>query len=69
MPPQSGLDELPGGAPAAAGVEAFTDSVVAGFSRGGGPSVGLEEELILVEPGSLAPTGASPPSSGSRSSS
>jgi carboxylate-amine ligase len=54
----SDLIDLPGGpAPAVAtpGVEALTTDYVAGFSRGGGPSIGLEEELILVEPGSFAP--------------
>jgi carboxylate-amine ligase len=55
------LDELPVDPSETAGVEDLADAVLAGFSRGGGPSVGLEEELILVEPGSLAPVGAIEP--------
>ena len=50
-----GLDELPGSATASVGVEALTRSYVSGFSRGGGASVGLEEELILVDPETLQP--------------
>jgi glutamate---cysteine ligase / carboxylate-amine ligase len=50
-----GLEELPGRATATVGVDALTRCYVAGFSRGGGASVGLEEELILVDPESLRP--------------
>jgi glutamate---cysteine ligase / carboxylate-amine ligase len=53
--------ELPGSvssAIAATGVEALTADYVLGFSRGGGPTVGLEEELILVDPATLLPVDA-----------
>ena len=50
-----GLDELSGSATATIGVDALTRSYLRGFSRGGGASVGLEEELILVDPRTLQP--------------
>ena len=52
---------LPGSAPpapAATGVEALTADYVWGFSRGGGATVGLEEELILLDPATLWPVEA-----------
>jgi carboxylate-amine ligase len=59
-----GLVGLPGSAPsvpAVAGVEALTADYVLGFSRGGGATVGLEEELILVDPATLWPVDAVEP--------
>jgi carboxylate-amine ligase len=56
-----GVVGLPGGAastPAATGVEALTADYVLGFSRGGGATIGLEEELILVDPATLWPVDA-----------
>ena len=55
---------LPGSAPpapAATGVEALTADYVWGFSRGGGATVGLEEELMLVDPATLWPVAAVEP--------
>jgi glutamate---cysteine ligase / carboxylate-amine ligase len=59
-----GLVGLPGSAtpaPAATGVEALTADYVVGFSRGGGATIGLEEELILVDPATLWPVDAIEP--------
>lgn len=44
-----------GRAPASADVDSLALSFERGFSRGPWPTVGLEEELILIDPESLEP--------------
>ncbi len=43
---------------AATRIEALTADYVLGFSRGGGATIGLEEELILIDPATLWPAEA-----------